>query len=244
VSCSLSRDPFPTSCTYLFHPLHCRHHHYLRKSSWYICVCHFRPPRFPIYVPPAAQVRLACCSPQVTRSAMMRFTFLFCMPLPPLSLLPVLQLPCLQTVMMKFPFHVSHTVLLWFRAMGMLRLLSAPRSFLPPPPPLLLFALNLPCRLAATADALSGMDLRLLLLLLLCRCADHACHLMHDLIALSLADQDCWFLLTGRLQTEWHICLGAPSGRSGGGCAGGRQQSSFLVCLCAHMRICFDNSRP
>jgi hypothetical protein len=40
----------------------------------------------------------------------------------------------------------------------------------PPPHPLLLFALNLPCRLAAAADALSGMvnsDLQLFLLLLL-----------------------------------------------------------------------------
>jgi hypothetical protein len=41
----------------------------------------------------------------------------------------------------------------------MLRFLSRAPVFLafPPPPPLLLFALNLPCRLAATADALTGM---------------------------------------------------------------------------------------
>jgi hypothetical protein len=59
--------------------------------------------------------------------------------------------------------------------MVMLRFLSRAPEFLafPPPPPLLLFALNLPCRLAAAADALSGMvnsDLLLLLLLVgICR---------------------------------------------------------------------------
>jgi hypothetical protein len=36
----------------------------------------------------------------------------------------------------------------------------------PPPPPLLLFALKLPCRLAATAGVLSGMVNSYLLLLL------------------------------------------------------------------------------
>jgi hypothetical protein len=41
----------------------------------------------------------------------------------------------------------------------MLRFLSRAPVFLafPPLPPLLLFALNLPCKLAATADALTGM---------------------------------------------------------------------------------------
>jgi hypothetical protein len=60
--------------------------------------------------------------------------------------------------------------MLWFRVMVMLMFLSRAPVFLafPPPPPLLLFALNLPCRLAAAADALSGMvDSDLLLLLLL-----------------------------------------------------------------------------
>jgi hypothetical protein len=50
----------------------------------------------------------------------------------------------------------------------MLRVLSRTPVFLafPPPSPLLLLALNLPCRLAAVADALLGMvnsDLPLLL---------------------------------------------------------------------------------
>jgi hypothetical protein len=45
-----------------------------------------------------------------TRSAMMRFPFLVCTSLPTLSLLPVLLLPCLLTVTIKFPFRVSHTV--------------------------------------------------------------------------------------------------------------------------------------
>jgi hypothetical protein len=99
---------------------------------------------------------------------MMRFPFLVCMPLPPLVLLPVLLLPRLPTVMMKFPFHAFQTVLLWFGVVVMLRFLSRTPLFLafPPPPPLLLFALNLPHRLAGMADALSGMvDTDALLLL-------------------------------------------------------------------------------
>jgi hypothetical protein len=88
-----------------------------------------------------------------------------------LSLLPMLLLPLLPTVMMKFSFRMSHTVLIWFCVMVMLRFLSRTPVFLafPPPPPLVLFALNLPYRLAAVADALLGMvnsDLLLLLLLL------------------------------------------------------------------------------
>jgi hypothetical protein len=70
------------------------------------------------------------------------------MALSPLSLLPMLLLPLLPTVMTKFSFRMSHTVLIWFCVMVML---------------------NLPCRLAAVADALLGMvnsDLLLLLLLL------------------------------------------------------------------------------
>jgi hypothetical protein len=48
---------------------------------------------------------------------------------------------------MKFPFRTSHTALLWFRVMEMLRHFHA-RVFLvfSPPPPLLLFALNLPLK--------------------------------------------------------------------------------------------------
>jgi hypothetical protein len=65
---------------------------------------------------------------------------------------------CVQ-VMAKFLFRVSHTVLLWFCVMGTLSFLSRAPACLafPPPPPLLLFALNLPCRLVAVADALLGM---------------------------------------------------------------------------------------
>jgi hypothetical protein len=99
---------------------------------------------------------------------MTRFTFLVCIALSPISLLPMLLLPRLQTVMTKFSFHVSHNVLLWFCVMVMLRFLSHAPMFLAftPPPPLLLFALNLPCRLAAVADALLGMVNSDLLLLL------------------------------------------------------------------------------
>jgi hypothetical protein len=62
-----------------------------------------------------------------------------------------------RSEMTKFPFRVSHTVLLWFRAMVMLRFLSRAPVFLAFPPPLVLFTLNLPCRLAAEADTLLGM---------------------------------------------------------------------------------------
>jgi hypothetical protein len=89
------------------------------------------------------------------------------MSLPPLGLV-LLLLPRLSTMPMKFPFCVSHTVLLWFRVMVMLRFLSRPPVFLALRPPFLLFALNLPSRLAAAADAHSGMvksDLLRLLLL-------------------------------------------------------------------------------
>jgi hypothetical protein len=83
----------------------------------------------------------------------------------PFSLLPMLLLPRLQTVMTKFSFDVSQTVLLWFCVI--VRFLSRAPMFLASPPPLLLFALNLPCRLAAVADdALLGMVTSDLLLLL------------------------------------------------------------------------------
>jgi hypothetical protein len=71
----------------------------------------------------------------------------------------------ISSVMMKFPFGVSRTALLWFCVTVMLRFLSRTPVFLVFPPPLLLASLNLPCRLAA--DALLDMvnsDLRLLLL--------------------------------------------------------------------------------
>jgi hypothetical protein len=86
-------------------------------------------PAFPVVVP-----RFLACLILPTRSSMTRFPFLVCMPLPPLSVLPVLLLPRLPTVMMKFPFHVSHTVLLWFRVSVMSSFLSLA---LPPSPPLL-----------------------------------------------------------------------------------------------------------
>jgi hypothetical protein len=58
----------------------------------------------------------------------------------------MLLLPRLPTVMTKFSFRVSHTVLLLFCVLVKLRFLSCALVFLafPPPTPLLLFALNLP----------------------------------------------------------------------------------------------------
>jgi hypothetical protein len=69
------------------------------------------------------------------------------------------------------PYPFAHRAQMHASEVSLLRFLSqAPvfRAF-PPPPPLLLFALDLPCRMAAVADALLGMvnsDFLLLLLLL------------------------------------------------------------------------------
>jgi hypothetical protein len=125
----------------------------------------FLGPAFPVAVP-----RCLACLLLPTRTAMIRLPFLVCMLHPPLGLLPVLLLPCLLTVMMKFLFRVSHAVLHWFRVMVMLQFLSCAPAVLAalPPPPLLLFALDVPGRLAASADALSGMVNTHLLLLLSC----------------------------------------------------------------------------
>jgi hypothetical protein len=114
----------------------------------------FLGPAFPVVVP-----RCLACLLLPTRAAMIRFPFLVCISHPPLGLLPVLLLTCLLTVMMKFLFRVSHAVLLWFRVMVMLQFLSRAPAVLAalPPPPLLLFALNVPGRLAAATDVLSGM---------------------------------------------------------------------------------------
>jgi hypothetical protein len=91
-------------------------------------------------------------------------SFLVCMSLSPLSLLPVLRLPRLPTVTMTFPFYVSHMFLLWFHIMVMLLFLPCDPAFLAfaIPLPLLFFAL----RLAAAANARLGMVNTDLLLLL------------------------------------------------------------------------------
>jgi hypothetical protein len=138
--------------------------------------CHFRPPGFPRCVfghflcPafPAVPRCLTCCV-LPTRPVMMRLPFLVCLSLPPLGLLSMLQLPRLPTVMTKFSFRISHTVLLWFCVMVMLRFLSRALVFLafPPPTPLLSFTLNVPHRLAAAVDSFSGMVITDLLLHLL-----------------------------------------------------------------------------
>jgi hypothetical protein len=77
------------------------------------------------------------------------------------QMLAAMMIQCLSTVMMKVPGSC-------YVNMVLLRFLSRAPVFLafPPPPPLLLLALNLPCRLAAAADALSGMVISDLLLLL------------------------------------------------------------------------------
>jgi hypothetical protein len=106
--------------------------------------------------------RFFCCSHQVSclsgtsdqisddelRSPRLHGTF-------PLSLQPMLLIPRLPTVMTS-----SHSAFLTPCSgfvMVMLRFLSHALVFLAFPSPLLLFALNLPCRMAAVADALLGM---------------------------------------------------------------------------------------
>jgi hypothetical protein len=84
----------------------------------------------------------------------------------------VLLLPCLLTMMMKFPLHISHNALLWFHVVVLLRVLPCTPAFLTfaHPLPLLLSALTLPRKLAA--DALAGTVNTDLLLYLpqLCAC--------------------------------------------------------------------------
>jgi hypothetical protein len=76
-----------------------------------------------------------------------------------LLLWPMLQLPRLLTPIMKFPFCVLYTILLWFRVTMIMRFLSRAQGLLDftPSLPLPLFVLNLYRRPAAVADALSGM---------------------------------------------------------------------------------------
>jgi hypothetical protein len=115
---------------------------------------------------PHPRSRVSCCSPQVpcvsgalTRSATMRFPFLVCMSLPPLHLLPMLQLHCLPTATIKFPFQVLCTILLWLCMVVMTRFLSSAQDFpvFTPSFTLPLFKRDQPRRLAAMTDALSGM---------------------------------------------------------------------------------------
>jgi hypothetical protein len=104
---------------------------------------------------------ISCCSPQVScvsgaldqvsdgevHIPRLRVT------VPPNGHLPVLLQP--RLLMMKFLYssNTFSAVLLCFRVMVMLRFFSRAPVFLafPPPPPILLFALNLPRRLAAAA---------------------------------------------------------------------------------------------
>jgi hypothetical protein len=79
----------------------------------------------------------------------------------------MLWLPCLQTVMMKFSFHL---VLLWFRVVVKRFLFPALCFVAFPPLPIPLVALALSRRLVAVADTLLGIvNIDLLLLLLLLR---------------------------------------------------------------------------
>jgi hypothetical protein len=69
---------------------------------------------------------------------------------------PRLLLTRLWMVMRKSPSCISHTILLWFGVMVMLRFLSRALVFRAFPPTLRLFALYLPRRLAGAAY--KGMD--------------------------------------------------------------------------------------
>jgi hypothetical protein len=60
----------------------------------------------------------------------MRFPFLICTSLPLLGLLPLLLLPRLPTVMVMFPFHDAHIILLWFHVTVTLRILPCAPAYL------------------------------------------------------------------------------------------------------------------
>jgi hypothetical protein len=156
------------SCPCLVHPLHYRHSYHLKEYRWSTCLLSLPTSWFPSLFPLGLFVGVAfsfvvprcqACLVLLTRSVVMRFPFLVYMSLPPLDLLPVLLPPRLLTVMMKFSFRVSHIVVLWFYVVVMLWFLPCPSlshiySSTSPP---LVRPLNLPCSLAALADALSGM---------------------------------------------------------------------------------------
>jgi hypothetical protein len=63
-------------------------------------------------------------------SVVTRSPFLVCMSCPHSDLLLPLQLPHLQTVLVKFPFRGFHSVLFWFRVVLMTRFYPAPKTYL------------------------------------------------------------------------------------------------------------------
>jgi hypothetical protein len=70
----------------------------------------------------------------------------------------MLRPPCLQIVMMKFPFCAFQAPLLWFRVIAMTKFFFHALWFLVPPSlPVSWFALALPRMLVAVGDALLGM---------------------------------------------------------------------------------------
>jgi hypothetical protein len=110
-----------------------------RQSGWSICAVTSVLLGSPVMSPqPPPRSSIPCCSPQVSCVSgtpgqisddevpipRLHVTF-------PLTLLTVLLLPRLPTVMMKFPFCIFHTVLLWFRVMVKLRFLSRTPVLLP-----------------------------------------------------------------------------------------------------------------
>jgi hypothetical protein len=126
-SCCGPQTPLPHQTEWMFHlPLSL-------PPSWVLPLCPpgcFPGPAFPVVVP-----RCPACLVLPTRSPMMGFPFLVCMSLFPHGLLLVMLLPHLPTVMMKFPCHGSHIVLLWFHVV-MLGFLSCAPTFLAAAPPL------------------------------------------------------------------------------------------------------------
>jgi hypothetical protein len=99
---------------------------------------------------PLPRSRVSCCSPLVPCVSGAHDQVsddevpIPCLHVTSLVHLLVLLLPCLPTVIMKFLFHGSHNVLLWFHVMVMLRFHSCSPAFLAfaPPPPLILSAVR------------------------------------------------------------------------------------------------------
>jgi hypothetical protein len=71
------------------------------------------------------------------------------------GLLLMLEPSILRTVMMKSPFRILYPILLWFDVIVLMTLFFRVLCFLVPPPlPIPLSALTLPCRLLAVASPL------------------------------------------------------------------------------------------
>jgi hypothetical protein len=137
----------------------------LSLTVWMVHLPLSLPPGFPIVSPqPLPRSRGSCCSPQVPCvSSASDHVSNDKVPIPCLHVTApprpsALAAATSPTVIWTFPFCVSHTVLLWFHGMVMLRFVSCAPVFLafilPPPSPYIVCPQPAP---QAAADVLSGM---------------------------------------------------------------------------------------